>query len=463
MATSVMSRHAERSVVIGVLHSYARHARADIGNSTTAVDRARVAKDVRLESLALPSAEETVVIGESRDLRRLCRLDSSTDELLHASLDLMPAPRGEVFRVAASYRLDDAASLDALVVHGAQRDATLAAFASIATQPTPFLTVERAYASITGAQCWSQEMERGTDIVGCADFVGSVMNLRGGRYAVLGAGTAEAVSAARSRSVLRRNVLMLLKANLRLRHVLAGGALLEGADAVFETDGRLLCTADPALFAARRELIQAVRAREATGAFEALAPERALDHWHELTAATLVFFDYVDTDHRRYVVGLRAREHALASLALSREEKLVIERMLVGGSNKVIADELAVSCSTVTEKAACGLRKLGARSLVELSAVMRAQASLVLAEWPMGEEVLVALGYRPSGAEALAALSPSERAVAAATLAGASMRAVALARGSSVRTVGNQLGSCYRKLQVSGRRELMAKLARDGR
>jgi DNA-binding CsgD family transcriptional regulator len=56
----------------------------------------------------------------------------------------------------------------------------------------------------------------------------------------------------------------------------------------------------------------------------------------------------------------------------------------------------------------------------------------------------------------LAALSPAERAVVALALEGLSNDQIACRRGSSTRTVANQLASAYRKLGVSGRAELAA-------
>jgi DNA-binding CsgD family transcriptional regulator len=57
------------------------------------------------------------------------------------------------------------------------------------------------------------------------------------------------------------------------------------------------------------------------------------------------------------------------------------------------------------------------------------------------------------------ALSAAEREVAQLVLASQSDAAIARARGTSRRTVENQLRSIYRKLGVSSRWELVAKLA----
>ena len=58
-------------------------------------------------------------------------------------------------------------------------------------------------------------------------------------------------------------------------------------------------------------------------------------------------------------------------------------------------------------------------------------------------------------------LSESEQAVARALIAGSSNAEIAKARGTSIKTVANQLYAMYRKLGVSNREELVAKLV-DG-
>jgi DNA-binding CsgD family transcriptional regulator len=56
----------------------------------------------------------------------------------------------------------------------------------------------------------------------------------------------------------------------------------------------------------------------------------------------------------------------------------------------------------------------------------------------------------------VAELTASERAVVVLALSGCSNASIANQRGSTARTVANQLASVYRKLGISGRRELAA-------
>jgi len=65
----------------------------------------------------------------------------------------------------------------------------------------------------------------------------------------------------------------------------------------------------------------------------------------------------------------------------------------------------------------------------------------------------------PSDARALRdGLTRAEREITSGTLAGHSTAAIARLRGRSQRTIANQLASIYRKLGVSSRAELAARL-----
>ncbi|MCB9618146.1 MAG: helix-turn-helix transcriptional regulator [Sandaracinus sp.] len=79
-------------------------------------------------------------------------------------------------------------------------------------------------------------------------------------------------------------------------------------------------------------------------------------------------------------------------------------------------------------------------------------------ELVVGEDTLVVLSV-PISRGALARLSAAERDVVVGALEGRSNRELSLARGTSIRTIANQLASAFRKLGVKGRAELAARLA----
>jgi DNA-binding CsgD family transcriptional regulator len=74
-----------------------------------------------------------------------------------------------------------------------------------------------------------------------------------------------------------------------------------------------------------------------------------------------------------------------------------------------------------------------------------------------GDEFLV-LSYELPKTILPADLTPAEREVVLAVALGGSDAEVAAARGTSARTVANQLQSIYRKLRVASRAELLAML-----
>jgi DNA-binding CsgD family transcriptional regulator len=77
-----------------------------------------------------------------------------------------------------------------------------------------------------------------------------------------------------------------------------------------------------------------------------------------------------------------------------------------------------------------------------------------------GDSSVVILSY-PIFDNVLDSLAPAELDVVRRALAGASNLEIARARHTAVRTVANLLARAYRKLGVSSRRELAAKLAAE--
>lgn len=79
----------------------------------------------------------------------------------------------------------------------------------------------------------------------------------------------------------------------------------------------------------------------------------------------------------------------------------------------------------------------------------------------VGREDLVVMSLpaeRPSAETAV--LTAAEREIARLAVSGLTNAAIAKRRGGSPRTVANQLASVYRKLEVSSRAELAARLQR---
>lgn len=85
---------------------------------------------------------------------------------------------------------------------------------------------------------------------------------------------------------------------------------------------------------------------------------------------------------------------------------------------------------------------------------LRPEPRATLDAWRAGDVLVLSLSL--NARPVLAALSDAEREVVDGVLAGLSNAAIAKRRGTSERTVGNQLHSASRKLGVSGRSGLVA-------
>lgn len=140
------------------------------------------------------------------------------------------------------------------------------------------------------------------------------------------------------------------------------------------------------------------------------------------------------------------------------------ERLLCGDQPKVVADELAVSRSTV-----CSYWRNAIEFLCEPGAVRRAGAFLVVcasSTRAAQDEFVPFHGFTEQGELVLSVslangrlkdvhLSPAEWEIARAVILGKAASEISRERNTSPRTVANQLNAIYRKLGISGRRELV--------
>ena len=75
----------------------------------------------------------------------------------------------------------------------------------------------------------------------------------------------------------------------------------------------------------------------------------------------------------------------------------------------------------------------------------------------IGARPYVLISFERDESQSTLGLTPSERQIAAAILAGLSNAAIGRLRGTSARTVANQIAALYRKLGVHSRTELAAR------
>ena len=175
--------------------------------------------------------------------------------------------------------------------------------------------------------------------------------------------------------------------------------------------------------------------------------------WQALLAGRWSLLDTFTTAGTRYVVACKNPDDGATLRALHARERAVLELALAGRSGKWIAFELLLSESTVTRTLRNALRRIGATDSAELVGVRTAQFEPVAGMH--GVDLAMA---RLTPAATSPGLSDAERAVVTGILGGKRIAAIARERGTSPRTVSNQLASVYKKLGVSSRREVIALL-----
>lgn len=206
--------------------------------------------------------------------------------------------------------------------------------------------------------------------------------------------------------------------------------------------------------------------------FEGPAPDslELAELWEDLVRGRLFLAD-----------ACYAGDRAFATLALAprtstspidRADGDLLARALLGERPKTLAWEIGVVPSRIATRCTNALLALGReRQLphVSLLLVAAAHAARGLSLPPARVEGVP----NASGASQWVVsidnparslephLSPSEYTVARLAVEGKTYAAIAVERGTSERTVANQLASTFRKLHVSGRCELRARAVRD--
>jgi DNA-binding NarL/FixJ family response regulator len=187
--------------------------------------------------------------------------------------------------------------------------------------------------------------------------------------------------------------------------------------------------------------------------------------WPSLLAGRWSLIESFTAAGARYVVACRNPEQPKPPespdpiewpRALLPRERNVLELALAGRSGKWISFEIDLSESVVTRTLRTALRKIGASDTAALAGVPTA-AFEPLHGLTTGLELAIA--RTTPAPRALAQLSGAERAIVRDILGGKRITAIAHERGTSPRTVAHQIGSVYRKMGASSRRELLALLA----
>lgn len=228
-------------------------------------------------------------------------------------------------------------------------------------------------------------------------------------------------------------------------------------EATFRPDGKV-CDEPRALPKTVLQLLREhVLRRESLRLGQAVSSEL----WQELIGGRWTLIDKYEADGRRMVLAVRNAAAGSDLCRLTSKEVEALSMARRGAANKEISLTLGVSAATVTRLLSSVSRKLRG-SLADIlicigdeGATVQTVQRCVMAIG--GSEIL--LVTTPNLPTLQVSLSISERAVVAAALRGASNREISAARGTSIRTIANQLASAFEKLGVRSRRELAARVA----
>lgn len=206
-----------------------------------------------------------------------------------------------------------------------------------------------------------------------------------------------------------------------------------------------------------REIIRRIeRARTQAGRENV---DEALNNWEGLVSGRWSMVDRFDSDGRRFIVAIKNDPAHPDPRGLTLRERQIAEYVGLGCASKEIAYTLGLSETAITNCTARMQKKLGIGTRIELVAFFapngfrRKLAEIVLS----GEQLLVSVNSLADTRQ-LASLSDTERDIVALLIAGSTNADIAQKRGSSDRTVANQIQSIFRKLTVRSRGELVAKL-----
>ncbi|MEZ4372296.1 MAG: LuxR C-terminal-related transcriptional regulator [Polyangiaceae bacterium] len=301
--------------------------------------------------------------------------------------------------------------------------------------------------------------------IGVVDTVGILM-IEGFVGAHVGGLRPETIKPTARDQALWDRVAIHLSHALRLR--LTIGNLEDQAsrtDAVLDPDGKLIHAESGVATPELRELLRTAvqRADKARTRKERATPESALDLWHGLVDGKWSLLDRFDSDGRRYVVACQNPLITPRVRQLTTREREAAQLAALGFSNAEAAYALGTSESTAASHTANALNKLNVARRAELVALWMTLAAqdaerLALMYKPIRLDAVTSGVASPPDLEKLTA---AEKEVTELLAKGLTNAQIAQQRRASERTVANQLQSIFRKLGVSSRSELIARLGRE--
>ncbi len=142
----------------------------------------------------------------------------------------------------------------------------------------------------------------------------------------------------------------------------------QGADAVFEADGRLLHAEGPVRNERKWLAGKALELEAAHVKSKRREGIRALDLWRPLSSARWTLVESFEENGRRYIVARENHAEARSFSDLTDRERQIVVHASLGLSNKQIAYALGISDATVRVLMARAAKRFGVRSRKELLA-----------------------------------------------------------------------------------------------
>jgi DNA-binding NarL/FixJ family response regulator len=256
---------------------------------------------------------------------------------------------------------------------------------------------------------------------------------------------------------LAKKLLPHFAAGLRLRRSLTGLALdAKSAEALFDPSGRCLNAQGMAAPVPARDALRAAVLQMETARAQADTSIPDVRVREALVEGRWSLVERFDSDGRRFIVAYRNPSGVLDPRRLSPREQEVCALLAEGTSQVSIAAQLGLKPSTVASVASAAVNKLGLPSVKALPLFWRDAAGVPRA---LGQSGLLVVASSPSRPNPK--LTRAEREVLDEVLFGRSNHEIAAQRGTSLRTVANQLAGLLRKMRAGSRTELAAK-ALDG-
>lgn len=257
----------------------------------------------------------------------------------------------------------------------------------------------------------------------------------------------------RRQIAMRQRLAAHIGAGFRLRRTVTAGDLdhpsIEG---IFDGSGHVEHAEGPARDA-REVLCSAVRHIDRIRAGKEDS-EAALQAWQGLVEGRWSLVDHLDSDGKRFVVAHRNEPGCQDPRGLTERERQIAEYFGLGRTSKEIAYTLGVRATYVDNVLGRVMDKLGLSGRAEMALFFSPLGTRRTIKLFRAGDSELAVGELAASREKLQELSDAERDVVERALHGATVDAIAAARGVSSATVAAQLQQVYRRFGVGSRAEL---------